>query len=211
MDDFHFLPGLDGRKIHPDYENIVDNIFIEVASSVKAPLHSLGVTPNQITIASFVTSCIAAFLLYKNHFFYAAGFFAFSYFLDCLDGNLARTYNQVTDLGDKLDHILDVIKTFILTTAIALHPTLPLPAKIVIGLIFTLFGFATGMHLGCQERVYNSKVTHEPTMLQSMTAYCTNPTHILWTKWIGTGTYVLFVIAGLVTFGLERKFSKSSF
>lgn len=202
-----YVPHQDGRKIPHHYEHPFDNIMIELATYFKGPLHALGVTPNQVTVASFVTSCISAILIYYNHFFYAAAFFVFSYFLDCLDGNMARTYNQVTDLGDKLDHFLDIIKTFAITTAIALHPTLPLAAKVVIGLCFTLFGFATSIHLGCQEKIYNSVVTHEPTMLGSLTGYCTHSEQVHWTKWIGTGSYVLFITAGLITFGLENKYS----
>jgi phosphatidylglycerophosphate synthase len=37
------------------------------------------------------------------------GVFAYFYFLDCVDGFIARKYEKVTRLGDVLDHVSDVL------------------------------------------------------------------------------------------------------
>ena len=49
------------------------------------------------------------YLYYKKISLFAIFFVSLSYFLDCVDGHLARKYNQQTKLGDWLDHISDWI------------------------------------------------------------------------------------------------------
>ena len=68
------------------------------------------VTPNQITILSFILMVSAAVLLsLTGHLSQAFGglLLLSSYFLDCLDGDLARLKNMKSPLGAMLDPMLD--------------------------------------------------------------------------------------------------------
>lgn len=68
------------------------------------------VTPNHITILSFILMVSAAvFLSFTGRLSQTFGglLLLFSYFLDCLDGDLARLKNMKSPLGAMLDPMLD--------------------------------------------------------------------------------------------------------
>ncbi len=82
-----------------------------LAARVAGPIVSLlartGVTPNTLTVISFLGSAGAAALVVTGHLF-AAGFVLLAgSFFDILDGALARATNQVTRFGGVLDSTLD--------------------------------------------------------------------------------------------------------
>jgi hypothetical protein len=69
-----------------------------------------SITPNQISILSFIIIVLSAILLSSTgYFFHAAGgiLLLVSYIVDCLDGDLARYKSIESPLGAMLDSILD--------------------------------------------------------------------------------------------------------
>ena len=73
----------------------------------------IPVTPNQVTIFSFLLGITAGLFLlqggYKNHFI--AGIFAMLYVLfDLMDGEIARAKNMASDLGKWLDGIIGIFR-----------------------------------------------------------------------------------------------------
>tara|TARA_Y100000589_G_C27144989_1_gene626393 strand:+ start:942 stop:1565 length:624 start_codon:yes stop_codon:yes gene_type:complete len=188
-----------GRKNPDYYENFFDNYLLDIVDIVKPYFHKLGFTPNLITIIGFVFGLFSVYLLYTNHFFLFGFFWIASYFFDCLDGNFARTYNQVTDFGDFLDHTADLIKILLLVY-IGLIYKLPIykKATIFIVCITSLLLITCIYHLGCIEKLKKEK--ERARSLHFATVLCNDPyknAHYL--PHLGTGT-LIFSVTILVMF-----------
>jgi len=74
--------------------------------------HSIGLTPNQISLLGVLSALFSAYLYWSSQFevallTVAALFLLISGFLDALDGVLARLYGEVTVFGGFLDSLLD--------------------------------------------------------------------------------------------------------
>jgi len=75
-------------------------------------VHSIGLTPNQVSLLGLLSALISAYLYWSSQFDVAllpaaALFLLISGFLDALDGVLARLYGEVTVFGGFLDSLLD--------------------------------------------------------------------------------------------------------
>lgn len=140
------------RKIPRSYENPIDNVLLDAAEKALRPCRALGLTPNQVTVASILFGTLAIWALAEGR---TAAFFA-TYFasvwLDYLDGHLARSDDEVTKLGDFLDHCSDVLLTVgvVLVVAIRLGYPRALPPILAIGAFMML----ANVHLGLQQRYY---------------------------------------------------------
>lgn len=87
--------------------------------SLVDPLQSLGFSPNSITLLSFFLAVLATITFFSFNRIAGFSIFIISFFLDSLDGALARKTKQVTKFGAYLDSVTD---------------------KIVEGLVFLCFG-----------------------------------------------------------------------
>lgn len=110
------------------------------------------VTPNQITLASFVVAVIAAALLLElpGHWGLVVAVLVYqaSYVLDCADGMLARWRGIASPAGHLLDFLMDELKAFAILAAAAVrlqreHPQQPF---LLVG-IFGLVALASGIAL----------------------------------------------------------------
>jgi len=99
--------------------------FIGLNKYLNRPLASLivravfrtGVTPNQLSLASFVISLAGAFCFFKGRplLFAFGGILAqVSSIVDCADGMLARARDQKSEYGAYLDLVLDRVGEFFL-------------------------------------------------------------------------------------------------
>jgi CDP-diacylglycerol--glycerol-3-phosphate 3-phosphatidyltransferase len=80
-------------------DGYVDKIFLRFIPS--------SVTPNQITFIRFILVPVVYVLLLQHSFILALIVFAIAALTDLLDGAMARTRNQITDLGKVIDPIAD--------------------------------------------------------------------------------------------------------
>src|SRR3990167_10165722 len=100
------------RIVEPTYfSNWADQFFPNIANKL-LPLATRipGLTPNLVTLLSFllyILGSLSLFVYFPNHLYWAAFLLPFSYVLDCLDGQLARTKGLSSALGDYLDKTLD--------------------------------------------------------------------------------------------------------
>jgi phosphatidylglycerophosphate synthase len=141
------------RKIPNEYENPIDNYIINAADYIVPTIYKGGFDPNTITSLSSITCIIVIILLFQANYYLAAFFLIVSYFFDCLDGHLARSYNMVTVFGDYYDHISDFLKIFfVLLTLYYINST----KFFKIFPIFILITILMIVHFGCQELYYNS-------------------------------------------------------
>jgi phosphatidylglycerophosphate synthase len=121
--------------------------------------------------------------------------------MDCLDGHLARSTNQVTVFGDYLDHFGDIfyylsISIFMLTKNYTY--------KFIIIPGFMLLSYGSFVHLGLQQKNYLIKSNNE--LLDKLNClHYLEPNNISWTRYFGTGTLyttILIIIYYIQSFCL---------
>jgi CDP-diacylglycerol--glycerol-3-phosphate 3-phosphatidyltransferase len=77
-----------------------------------------SVTPNQVTYLRFALTPIVGWLFYKEIYDWGLVLFLLTMLTDALDGAMARTRDQITDLGKIIDPVAD--KLAIATVAVLL-------------------------------------------------------------------------------------------
>jgi phosphatidylglycerophosphate synthase len=109
------------------------------------------VTPNQITLASFVVGVVSAALiiLWRGHWGLIGAVLVYqsSYVLDCADGMLARWRGIASPAGHLLDFLMDELKAFAILAAAAVrlhfeHPEQPFLLVGIGGLVCLASGIA---------------------------------------------------------------------
>ncbi len=184
---------LDGKKIPDEYENFFDIIVIKISQFLNINLfRPLNFTPNMITTLSLVFGLLSAYFLYNRLYFISTGLFLISYLFDCCDGNYARMFNMTTKFGDLYDHITDFIKTGSISIIILLSTHIPWNIKIIYFTFGAILLLLTNIHLGCQEKLYN---TDESPTLSIFKKLCIGDAiiNIKFTKYFGVGTIILFI------------------
>ena len=181
---------MDGRKITRDKENPVDNILIDFATFVNPYLHYYGVTANMLTAGSFLFGLIAVAMVHYNKFELAALAFIIGYTFDCMDGNMARMFDEVTEFGDKFDHYTDVIQLILLIIVIAINRELSYKFKFILFIVTVAISSVTIVHIGCQEKHYDE---NSNDFLASFKVLCTDKQIIYYTRYMGIGTLNLTI------------------
>ena len=81
-------------------------------------------TPNQITVISFMLTVLASILMASNRWsiqFAGGTFLLIAYLFDCLDGDLARLKGLKSTLGAMLDPMLDRFGEFAIVVGISIN------------------------------------------------------------------------------------------
>lgn len=180
----------DGRKIDKIYENPFDNIIIDIAHWLNINLLKyLHITPNILTTISLLFGIISPYFFYKKQYGISSICFILAYLFDCADGNYARTFNMVTEYGDYYDHYSDIIKMVLLYYVILIHK---IDVKLKIGFILLsgILTFLSAVHLGCQEKIYDP-ISND--FLSGLKPLCLNKKDIIWSRYFGVGTNMLFI------------------
>ena len=84
-----------------------------IAAVIVILINPIPITPNIVTVCSFVVNMVANYQLINNQLGMAASLYFFSYVLDCADGQLARLRNVVSKFGMFFDPVLDGLKDLI--------------------------------------------------------------------------------------------------
>lgn len=95
----------------------------------------LGLTPNLLTIISFLCAAGAGFFFWRNRLLLGALLIVLTVFTDMLDGATARAGNLGTAFGGILDHVFDRYGEALIIIGIALSGTVH-----PVWCIFALFG-----------------------------------------------------------------------
>jgi hypothetical protein len=140
-----------------DHEPFIDNnLFFPLADMLVDPLHSLGLTPNNVTIISTFFTMLTIYFLEKRNKKLAVASYLFGYILDCVDGKMARKYNKGSNLGMVLDNTSDTLSNFILVVYILYRFDLSQKNfNILIVLIILLFIFSYSYSLNEAILSYN--------------------------------------------------------
>ena len=125
------------------------------------------------------------------------------YFLDHLDGEMARTHSLVSKFGDYFDHLLDVTYElpllFILVTRLRTRPH----PSLIVGALALMF-VASTVVVSCQETVLaGSASPHASDSLKVMHSICPGLVrhHLPLVRWLGQGAFHLAVGAAMMYAG----------
>jgi phosphatidylglycerophosphate synthase len=187
-----------GNKIADVHENPVDIVLLRISERLLPVLHATGHSPNHITTYSFALGLTSVYCLYHHRVSLFAVLFFVSYFFDCVDGQYARRYRQVTAFGDAYDHGTDVVVALLLGVVLVVryaHITRPLHIALIGCLVYL-----NAMSFGCQQCVYNGG---NAELLDGLHAVCPSRGAIHWTRFFGGGTTVLLLV--LLVLLLQRR------
>jgi phosphatidylglycerophosphate synthase len=184
-------------------ENPIDNILIDISYHVgQAIKHIPYMSPNVITSLSLIVSLYAVYKIFNGFYMIGGILFFFGYFLDCLDGNFARSNNMVTDFGDYYDHISDSVTSIALITVI-----LVLKIKVKTKALFLCFGlilsFLSCVQLDCQEK--NSVAQKSDTLSFLCGGMCSNKNYIYKSRYLGSGTGNLMISLFIINIDFINK------
>ena len=206
-----------GRKIESHHENPIDDVLLDICENSLEFCKCFGITPNMITI---FRSILGGFVL--KQLFTSCDYImpiigtALFYFLDCVDGHLARSTNQVTVLGDYLDHIADTTFLIILLVWVV-KQQYPYKMQIIIG--FTIIFYMSLVHLGLQQKNFalnreqvcsvEELQNHKKETLDYLNhIHPLGHKHICWTKYFGLGTSYFILL--LIIYYIQTNTSKCS-
>lgn len=176
------------RKIPAKYENPFDNIFICIAEKLNPVYKYFNFTPNILTSISLFFGILSSYFLSINRKYSAIVLLILSYLYDCSDGSFARKYNMESQFGDYYDHISDVIKfIFIFYVLFKQNKNKFVPVLIMSIVLITLLN----IHFGCQEKLYNN--SNNNLLLSYLKSFCSKKSYINFTKYFGSGTFVIFI------------------
>lgn len=189
-----------GRKIPPKFENPIDDKIIDLCDLLVEPCFKNNITPNIITVVRIIISFFSLYYLFFtcDYTIPILGTAIF-YFMDCLDGHLARSTDQVTVLGDYLDHGAD---SFYSLAILVYLITKKYNYKIFIISGFLTLTYLLLVHFGLQQKNYkiiskkkNPKIELEEETLDKLNyLHNLSPKNITWTRYFGCGTFYLFIL-----------------
>lgn len=193
---------MDGRKIDRSMENPIDNILIDISYHVgQAIKHIPYMSPNVITSLSLIVSLYAVYKIFNGFYMIGGILFFFGYFLDCLDGNFARSNNMVTDFGDYYDHISDSVKIIALI-AVILVLKIKVKTKALFSFCLIFLTYLSFIQLDCQEKNSNTQKTDTLNVLNGL---CPNKKYIHKSRYFGTGTFNFIICMFIVNIGFINK------
>ena len=186
------------RKIPKNYENPIDNYLIDICENTAHIAYNNGITPNMITTLSNITCVITIIFLFNLKFYLAALFYLISYYFDCMDGHVARKYDQTTVFGDYYDHISDILKLLLVLASLYYINKEKFYKIIPFIIIACILQF---VHLGCQEKYSNSKNNDILDNLKNLCPVKNNKdllSKLETTRYFGCGTFNLVVIISII-------------
>ena len=185
------------RKIPEESENFIDNYILKSIEYLAPYIMSITTTPNIVTIFRSILLCIMSYIYIesstkKNAILFISIYFI-NYYLDCVDGYLARKCNKMTKLGDWLDHVSDILSFAIYF--FIMYPFTGIEVAVIVFLALLMC-----IHLGNQQKLYkkrNNKKQKE--LLDAFMEIDIVPISV--TKYFGCGTLIL----GLIVIFINRK------
>ena len=184
------------NKLPEFLECPLDVLLLRFIDSHLDMVHRLGLTPNMVTLLSIMFGCLTAYMITQRKYNYAALLFLIAYYLDCVDGKLARKFGMQTDFGDALDHFGDLFKFTIVTYALYANNGRPLGRhqKFYKYILF-IMSFFLFIQIGYQETIYNSEDSPTLALFRSLVQYDKNPFEtIKFTRYLGNGTFILVFV-----------------
>ena len=91
------------NKLTDRDENPVDRLLLKLSMDSLPFWYRTGHTANTLTTYKCIFGLLAWYNLRMRRVMWFGGFAIISYFFDCADGQMARTYGMVSNFGDRYD------------------------------------------------------------------------------------------------------------
>ena len=167
--------------IAPDLEEPMVMYHYRLARHIA---NKVRIHPNIITLGRLALMIWLTWSFYKGrHVIWAALALQVCFFLDHLDGEMARTHNMVTPFGDYLDHTLDLVYGWPLAYVIGLKLRRKRSFWPVMGLVGTVT-LLSGFVIACQEIIL---AKHDPDKASQSLAI----SHKMCPTWVRNNLHVL--------------------
>ena len=200
------------RKLSANQENPIDNMIYKIVEPIAPFVYKkLGMTANMITACVYILGILCIYCIYIHQFAIASVLYFICHIGDCLDGYVARKYNHVSTFGDYFDHIGDILRNTLVCLSLYLinsnlfYTFLP---YIIVML------FATKMHMLCQEFVYKKFDSYIILIVQNIFYFINHSNchqYIQYTKYVGSGTYMVVICLILLYYAYAYSFKDTSF
>lgn len=145
------------QKLPSKYENPIDEVLTKYAMDNMHAYHNIGFNPNGITTLSLSFSLLSMYFLYIRQYEISALCYLTNYYYDCMDGAMARCYDEVTQFGDYYDHATDIIGFIILFLLVTCYFDKKCSRKhgMFVFMIMMLLSVLVLVHVGLQEIYYD--------------------------------------------------------
>ena len=192
-------------KIAFKYSSPIDYLLYWIASKLSPILHNFGFIPNDITNLSVLSFLVSMYFLYNNNIYLGIGFFSLNFFFDCLDGYMARKYNQVSVFGDWYDHITDLIS--IISISMIIIYKLKSDYKYLLIIIGVILMYLLLKYIGYQQILLSHDNNSKSNSLSFTTKLCNNKPNTIknklyYLRFFGHGQVLLY---GLVLLYISYK------
>jgi len=182
------------NKLSDEYECPLDIHLYKFIDTHLHHYYNLGFTPNMVTTFSIIFGLFSAHQILDGHFKMAAFLMLIAYYLDCVDGKLARQYNMISKFGDLYDHCGDMLKYMAITVALiesSRHK--PTHRQRMYMLIIFILSLIQIIHFGYQESLYDKKdESLYLNICRQVVAFDSTPEiTIHYTKYFGCGTWTI--------------------
>jgi phosphatidylserine synthase len=179
------------RKIESEYDNFLDNLFIDLSDVLDEYFYKLQFSPNDITTVSLIFSLICISLFMQKYYILSAIFYIIAFLFDCMDGHYARKHGMTSDIGDLYDHLKDYI-IFGILFYLLYHQHKNSQYKYVYLIIIIFFVVLCMLHYSCQEIYYDKPSVTSKYFKMCPTQNKENVSNVLrYTKYFGCGTLIL--------------------
>jgi phosphatidylglycerophosphate synthase len=159
------------KKLPNSLDGPIDNLIIDVVDYTNPFFYSISFTPNGITTLSLLSGLLSAGQIGLGNYWSAAVFYFLSYYFDCADGYMARTYKMVSTFGDYYDHIKDLlIGGIIIYMLWCKYTQYDIAVQCIMLIVTLVLLYMCFVYLGCQEMYYNHG--NESATLNSTTMVC---------------------------------------
>jgi hypothetical protein len=188
-----------------DQEGPVDILILHLVEWITPTLHATGHTPNLITTYSLICGLLGAYCLWRGFLVAFLVLFSFAYLFDCVDGYMARRYNQMSVFGDYYDHISDIVKMgavfYVLFINHSLQRLLP------VGIILCILCIGMFIYQGCAQKIVNGEESKET--LDLFQRLCLTEDTIHWAKYFSCGTSTLAIMGASLYLELTKRKRKA--
>ena len=197
------------KKLPLHLENPVDNSIYYIIEKIEKQVYLVGLTPNMLTTIGNIFTIIFIYLFLNKKYILASFAFFMSYFFDCLDGYIARSYNMVSIFGDFYDHISDFTKLLV-TSYLLISRVKMNKNSLTLSLITVIISFFTLLFF-CNQEIYYGIPESSPTLSLLMCFERSNKTKseaiesLKYYRYFGCGTITLY---GTIIIGAFKYLSK---
>jgi cardiolipin synthase len=163
------------------------------------------ITPNQVTYLRFILTPIVGWLFYREIYDWGLILFLFTMLTDAIDGAMARTRNQITDLGKMIDPLADKLAIGVVVVLLVIKFITPTIAWLMIGVdILTMLVGGYKKYI-LQEDI-QAEIFGKLKLIAQVTGVGVLLLYILlsWGWLLILAKYILWVAIGLAIISLSR-------